>query len=436
MNESVLGIMACLFLLAFTFTGIEMAFAIGITGFVGFAWLSGFEAAGNIVAQDLLDNFTSYGLTVFPLFLLMGYIANNSGIAQRLYGAAHKFVGQIPGGLAMATVVAATMFKAMCGSTLATAATFSKVAVPEMIRYRYSRKLSTGIVASVGTIGILIPPSIGMIIYGVITEQSIGRLFLAGILPGLMIAALFMVVIYVWCKIDLTVGPKSVEKFGWKEKARALPEFVIVLVVFIGIIGGIMKGFFTPTEAGTIGIIAVLGLALSRRSLTLKVFIKSVDDSLRSAMMVYLLLACSVIFGHFLTITEILRLTSDFLTSLPIHRSIIVVTMLFFYLLGGSFIEDTAFMILATPVLFPALLNLGYDPIWFGVMVGITIMVGTIIPPVAIGVFIVKQITGESLGTVYKGVAPFLASLVLAGVLVFIFPEIATFLPTKLMGGR
>jgi C4-dicarboxylate transporter, DctM subunit len=434
MNEFALGILACIFVLVFLLTGIELAFAIGITGFVGFAWLSGFDSAGSIIAQDIFDNFTNYGLTVFPLFLLMGYIANNAGIAQRLYGAAHKFVGRVPGGLAMATVVAATMFKAMCGSTLATAAAFSNFAVPEMMRYRYSRKLSTGIVASVGTIGILIPPSIAMIIYGVITEQSIGKLFLAGIIPGLLIAGLFIVIIYVWCKIDPTVGPKSEEEFTWKEKARALPEFFVVLIIFVGIIGGIMKGFFTPTEAGSIGTLAALVLALSRKSLTLGVFVKSVDESLKTALMVYLLIACSAIFGRFLTITEIPQYTSDLLASLPVHRSLIMVGILFFYLLGGSFIEDTAFMILATPVLFPALPKLGYDPIWFGVMVGVTIMVGTIIPPVAIGVFIVKQITGESFGTIYRGVVPFLASLVFVAILLFLFPQIATFLPSKIMG--
>jgi len=434
MNEFVLGVLACIFVLVFLLTGIELAFAIGITGFVGFAWLSGFDSAGSIVAQDIFDNFTNYGLTVFPLFLLMGYIANNAGIAQRLYGAAHKFVGRVPGGLAMATVVAATMFKAMCGSTLATAAAFSNFAVPEMMRYRYSRKLSTGIVASVGTIGILIPPSIAMIIYGVITEQSIGKLFLAGIIPGLLIAGLFIVIIYVWCKIDPSVGPKSKEEFTWKEKARALPEFLVVLIIFVGIIGGIMKGFFTPTEAGSIGTLAALLLALSRKSLTLDVFVKSVDESLKTALMVYLLIACSAIFGRFLTITEIPQYTSDLLASLPVHRSFIMVGILFFYLLGGSFIEDTAFMILATPVLFPALSKLGYDPIWFGIMVGVTIMVGTIIPPVAIGVFIVKQITGESFGTIYRGVLPFLASLVFVAILLFLFPQIATFLPSKIMG--
>jgi C4-dicarboxylate transporter, DctM subunit len=434
MNEFTLGILACIFLLFFFLTGIEIAFGIAITGFVGYALLSGFEPAFNLVAQDLFDTLSSYSLTVIPLFMLMGQIAFNAGIAQRLYDAVYKLVGRVPGGLAMATVVAATMFKAMCGSTLATAATFSSVAVPQMTRYNYSKKLSTGVVASVGTIGILIPPSITMIIFGIMTEQSIGKLFLAGIFPGLLISFFFLTIIYVWCKIDPKLGPKSTMTFTTREKLRALPEFIAVAVIFILVIGGLMAGLFTPTEAGTIGTIAVLVLALIRRGLTFNGFVKSVDESLKGAVMVLILIACSAVLGHFLAITEIPQYTGDWLTALPLPRTLIMIIICLFYLLGGSFIDDLAFMILATPILFPAIPKLGYDPIWFGVMVGVTIMVGTIIPPVAIGVFVVKNITGESFGTIYKGVVPFLLSFVVVAALLFIFPQIATFLPYALMG--
>jgi tripartite ATP-independent transporter DctM subunit len=334
----------------------------------------------------------------------------------------------------MATVVAATLFKAMCGSTLATAATFSSVAVPEMTRYKYSKKLSTGIVASVGTIGILIPPSITMIIYGIMTEQSIGRLFLAGMIPGLLISLFFIGIIYAWCKIDPSLGPRSTETFTAREKLRSLPEFICVVIIFGIVIGGLMAGIFTPTESGTIGTIAVLILALSRKSLSFKGFVKSIDESLRAAVMVLILIACSAVLGHFLTITQIPQFAGDWLVSLPLPRVLIMVVVFMFYLLGGSFIDDLAFMILVTPILFPAVQKLGYDPIWFGVMIGVTLMVGTIIPPVAISVFVVKNITGESFKTVYTGVVPFLASFVVAGALLFIFPGIATWLPTLLMG--
>lgn len=434
MNELVLGIGACIFLLVFLLTGIEIAFGIVMVGLVGYALLYGFDAAYSLMTQDFFDVLSSYSLTVVPLFMLMGQIAFNAGIAKRLYDSAYKLVGRVPGGLAMATVVAATLFKAMCGSTLATAATFSSVAIPEMTRYRYSKKLSTGIVASVGTIGILIPPSITMIIYGIMTEQSIGKLFLAGLLPGLLISACFIGVIYVWCKIDPTLGPASAQKFTIQEKMRSLPEFIPVAIIFGLVIGGLMLGIFTPTESGTIGTVAVLILALSRKSLTFKAFVKSIDESLRAAVMVLILIACSAVLGHFLTVTEIPQIAGDWLVALPLHRVLVMVIIFLFYLLGGSFIDDLAFMILVTPILFPAVQKLGYDPMWFGVMIGITLMIGTIIPPVAISVFVVKNITGEPFGVIYAGVVPFLASFVVVGALLFLFPEIATFLPNTMLG--
>ncbi len=434
MNEIVLGVGACAFLIIFFFSGIEIAFGIAMVGIAGYALLSGFDAAYSLMAQDFFDVLSAYSLTVVPLFMLMGQIAYNAGIAKRLYDAAYRLVGRVPGGLAMATVVAATLFKAMCGSTLATAATFSSVAVPEMSRYNYGKKLSTGIVASVGTIGILIPPSITMIIFGIMTEQSIGRLFLAGLIPGLLICACFIGIIYVWCKIDPSLGPRGTETFTVREKLRSLPEFICVVVIFGIVIGGLMAGIFTPTESGTIGTIAVLALALGRRSLPFNAFVKSVDESLRAAVMVLILIACSAVLGHFLAITQIPQIAGDWLAALPLPRVLIMTFIFLFYLLGGSFIDDMAFMILVTPILFPAVTKLGYDPMWFGVMIGVTLMVGAIIPPVAISVFVVKNITGESFKTVYTGVVPFLASFVVVGALLFIFPGIATWLPALLMG--
>jgi C4-dicarboxylate transporter, DctM subunit len=434
MNEYVLGISALIFLVLFFITGIEIAFGIAIVGVVGFMLLSGFSATMYLTVQDLFDCFSSYSLTVIPLFMLMGQIAFHAGIAQRLYDATYKLVGRIPGGLAMATVAAATMFKAMCGSTLATAATFSSVAVPQMTRYKYSKKLSTGVVASVGTIGIIIPPSITMIIYGIMTEQSIGRLFLAGFIPGLLISFFFICIIYVWCKINPAIGPASTEKFTLKEKVRSLPEFISVVVIFALVIGGLMSGLFTPTEAGTIGTIAVIILALIKKGLTFKNFFMSVDESLRGAVMVLILIGCSAVLGHFLTVTQIPQVAGDWLTGLPLPRVLVMVILFLFYLLGGSFIDDLAFMILVTPILYPAVLKLGYDPVWFGVMVGVTLMVGSIIPPVAISVFVVKNITGESFNTIYAGVVPFLASFIIVGALLFIFPGISMWLPNLLMG--
>jgi tripartite ATP-independent transporter DctM subunit len=382
-----------------------------------------------MMAKDVFDTFESYNLTVVPLFILMGQIAFNAGIARRLYDTAHKFIGHIPGGLAIATVVGATVFKAISGSSVATAATFSSVAVPEMDRFGYSKKLSTGIVATVGTLGILLPPSVVLIIFGVITQQSIGKLFVAGIIPGLLIALFFVFVIVGWCKIDPSVGPKG-KKFSWRDRLFSLPEVIWPIVIFLVIIGGLLNGFFTPTEAGSVGTFAVIVFSFAKRDINLRKTAKSVLESLVTATMVLFLLAGSAVLGHFLAVTKIPMLVSDWVVQLPIHRSIIIFFVTLIYLIGGSFIDDLAFMILATPVFFPAVLKLGYDPLWFGMMIAVTVMIGVVIPPVAINVFVVKNITKVPIGVVYRGVYPFLVSLVLCGILLFIFPQLATFLPS------
>ncbi len=371
-------------------------------------------------------------LPLFPSFVLMGQIAFNAGIAKRLYSSAYRFIGHIPGGLAMATVVGATAFKAICGSSPATAATFASVAVPEMDRYNYAKKLSTGIVATVGTLGILIPPSVTLIVFGIITEQSIGKLFLAGLIPGLIIAFFFILIIYGWCKINPALGPRG-EKSTWKERVASLPEIFWVALIFVLVVGGLMEGFFTPTEAGSVGTFAVLLLSVIKRDINFKGFVKSVAESLRTACMVLMLIAGSTILGHFLAVTKIPMIASDWVISLPLNRYVVMVIISMIYQMGGSFIDDLAFMILATPIFYPAIIKLGFDPIWFGMIICITVMIGVIIPPVAINVFVVKNITKVPFSVIYSGVYPFLISLIVCAALLFLFPQLATWLPSVLM---
>jgi C4-dicarboxylate transporter, DctM subunit len=429
MSEMLVGIAGLVALLLLFATGIELGFAMALIGFVGFGYLNGFESALNLLSRDVYDVITSYGFTVFPLFILMGQIGFNAGIAVRLYGTAHKFVGHIPGGLAMATVIGATGFKAICGSSAATSATFAGVAIPEMDRYGYDRRLSTGIVATVGTLGVIIPPSVTLIIFGIITEQSIGRLFVAGILPGLIIALFFLGIIYGWAKINPAVAPRS-DRSTWGERIRSLPEVVWVLAVFLLVVGGIMQGFFTPTEAGGVGTFAVLLLALIKRDMTWKKYMTSVKEGLRTAIMVLMLVAGSSILGHFIAITNIPQNIADWVVALPLNRYMILILICIIYEIGGSFIDDLTFMILATPIFYPAVLKLGFDPIWFGILLGVVLMIGVVIPPVAICVFVVKNITKESMGTIYKGVTPFLISLGLMWILLLLFPQLALWLPT------
>jgi len=432
MSEPLIGIIGLAFLLLLFPTGIELGFAMAMVGFVGFSILVSPQAAMSMLAKDFFDVFCSYGYTVIPLFILMGQVANNAGIARRLYDAAYRFVGHVPGGLAMATVGGATVFKAICGSSSATAATFAGVAVPEMDRYNYDRRLSTGVVATVGALGMLLPPSVTMIVFGVITQQSIGRLFLAAIVPGLLIAFCFVLVIAVWCRINPKLGPHG-QRSSWKARLAALPECFYVVAVFVAVIGGLMKGLFTPTEAGSVGTVAVLLLALAQRDLTLQRFGRALDASLRSACLTLTLIAGSTVLGHFLARTRIPMIAADWITSLPVPPSVVMILICLAYLIGGSFVDDLAFMVLATPIFFPAVLKLGFDPLWFGMIIGVTMMIGVVVPPIALNVFVVRSITKAPFRTIYHGVYPFLCSMVLVAILLFLFPRMATFLPNHLM---
>ncbi len=432
MNEVAIGITGLAVVLLLFLTGIELSFAMSLVGFVGFSVIVSWKAGLNLLAKDFFDVLSNYGFTVIPLFILMGQIAFNAGIAKRLYAAAYKFVGHIPGGLAMATVVGATAFKAICGSSPATAATFASVAVPEMDAYNYDKKLSTGVVAVVGTLGVLIPPSVTLIVFGIITEQSIGKLFLAGLVPGLIVALFFIVIIYGWCKINPALGPKG-ERSTWSQRFKSLPEVIWILVIFLLVIGGLMQGFFTPTEAGSVGTFSVLVLSVAKRDINFRGYLKSVAESLRTACMVLMLIAGSVILGHFLAVTKIPMIAADWVATLPFNRHIIMVIISLIYLLGGSFIDDLAFMVLATPIFYPVIIKLGFDPIWFGMIISLTVMVGVVVPPVAINVFVVKNITKVPFNVIYSGVYPFLLSLLFCAMLLFLFPSLCTFLPNALM---
>lgn len=433
MSEISIGLLGICVLMVGFLTGIELGIGMTIVGFIGLGYLGTWSSASNQIVKDFFDTFTNYGFTVIPLFILMGQAAMHSDIARKIYNSAEKFVGHVPGGLAMTTVAGATLFKAMCGSTLATCATFAGVAIPEMNRAGYSKKLSTGVVASVGTLGMLIPPSVPLMIYGIITEQSIGQLFLAGILPGLLVSILFVAVILGWCKIDPSIA-RPTPRSTWKERVKSSPEFLWVGIIFILVIGGLMAGWFSPTEAGSIGTAAVLLLAYAKRSFSFISLVKSFEESLRTSCMVLLLIGGSVVFGHFLAVTSIPFVVADWIVGLSINKTIVMVMIICIYLIGGSFIDDLAFMILATPIFYPVIVKLGYDPLWFGIMIGVTIMVGVLIPPVAIAVFVVKNITGEPFSLIYSGVYPFLIALVACFILLFLFPGIATWLPSFFSG--
>jgi tripartite ATP-independent transporter DctM subunit len=298
-----------------------------------------------------------------------------------------------------------------------------------MERYGYDRKLSTGIVATVGTLGVIIPPSVTLIILGILTEQSIGQLFLAGLIPGLIIALFFIGIVYGWARINPAIAPMS-QRSTWRARVRSIPEVFWVLIVFLLVVGGIMQGFFTPSEAGAVGTFAVLLLAVVKRDMTFKTYFKSLKEALRTSIMLLMLIAGSTVLGHFIAVTTIPQAAADWIIALPLNRYLIMILICLIYELGGSFIDDLAFLILATPIFYPVALKLGFHPLWFGIVIGVVAMIGVVIPPVAICVFVVKNITKVPMGIIYKGVAPFLISLILVWGLLFLIPQLALWLPS------
>lgn len=301
-----------------------------------------------------------------------------------------------------------------------------------MDRFGYDKRISTGTVATVGTLGSLMPPSVGMVIYGLITETSIGKLFLAGIIPGLIVAFTFVLTLYFWCKLYPAMGPKG-ERSTWKQRFAALPPVIGVLVIFVVVIGGIMMGYFSPSESASVGVFAVLVMVVAKKEMDLKRFMTSVMHSIRIGCMVLTLIASATVLGHFFAVTRMPYMVAEWLGTLPIHGIVIIMIILLAYLVGGSFIEDGAFFILATPIFFPIVKNLGYDPVWFGVVVQTTMMIGIILPPMAVCVFVVSGITKVPLATVYKGIYPFLVGLVICNLLFLFVPKISLWLPNLLM---
>jgi C4-dicarboxylate transporter, DctM subunit len=279
---------------------------------------------------------------------------------------------------------------------------------------------------------VLLPPSMVLIVFGIITQLSIGKLFLAGVFPGLIMAFFFGAIAYGWCRINPAVGPKS-DRFPWKDRLATIPGNIWPIIIFLMIITGLMKGVFTPTEAGSIGAFAVLALCAVRRDINFKGFLKSVFESLRTASMVQIMIAASVVLGHLITVTDISKITAEWIVALPVHRVIIMLVIFFIYLIGGSVIDDLAFMILATPIFFPAMVKLGYDPVWAGIMIALTVCIGSVIPPVALCVFVVKNITKEPMSVIYAGCYPFLISMFLVIALLFVFPQITLWLPSVMM---
>ena len=430
MNPVHAGIIGIVLLIVILFSRFPVAFCMALVGLLGFGYLVSPQAALNIIAKDFYTVFSSYGLTVVPLFVFMGQILFYAGISRKLYDAAHAWLGQYKGGLAMATVGACASFSAICGSTNATAATMATVALPEMRRFKYRDELATGVVAAGGSLGILIPPSVIFIVYGIMTEQSIGKLFMAGILPGILLSALFILTIYIWVTLSPKMAPRT-EKQSFKKKIRALTGLIEVIILFVLVMGGLFLGIFTPTEAGAVGALGGLVIPLVRRQLTWQGFLQAIYSSTLTTCMIFMIVAGATVFGHFLAVTTIPSVLSAWVVGLPLPPWAVMIVVRFFFCLGGCFMDALGMILLTIPIFFPVAVALGYDPIWFGVVIVLVTELGVITPPVGINVYVVSGIAKDvPLEIIFKGALPFVLTLLAYLIIMIFFPQIALFLPS------
>lgn len=429
MSPILVGIIGIVFLIAILFSKFPVAFCMALVGLLGFGYLVSPEAALNIIAKDFYTVFSSYGLTVVPLFVFMGQILFYAGISRKLYDAGNAWLGHYKGGLAMATVGACACFSAICGSTNATAATMATVALPEMKRLKYRDELATGVVAAGGSLGILIPPSVIFIVYGIMTEQSIGKLFMAGIFPGILLAALFILTIYIWVSINPQMAPR-IQKQSLQAKVRSLTGLIEVIILFVIVMGGLFIGVFTPTEAGAVGALGGVVIPLVRRQLTWQGFLQALYTSTMTTCMILMIVAGATVFGHFLAVTTIPSVLSSWVVSLPLPSWAVMIVVMFFFFIGGCFMDALGMILLTIPIFFPVAIALGYDPIWFGVVIVLVTELGVITPPVGINVYVVSGIAKDvPLEIIFKGAIPFVLTLLAYLVLMVLFPQIALFLP-------
>ena len=432
MTPITIGLIGIGVLLLALFIGIPIAFALALVGVLGLCFLVGPTAALGILPRDIFEEFYSYPLTVITMFVLMGSYAFASGMGKRSYDTSHTVLGHLPGGLAIASVGAATAFGAVCGSAAATAATIGKIALPEMKHYKYGDTLATGCVASSAGLGILVPPSSAFIVYGVLTEQSIGKLFVSGIFPALILAALFTVAIVLACLRNPALAPPGA-RTSWKEKVISFAGLSDTLILFVVTMGGLFTGWFSPTQAGAVGAGGTLLIGIARRQLDWQEFLMATKDGLVIACMVLCLIAGATVFGHFMALSTVTTSLLQWMTGLPLPPIGILAIMSAVFFIFGCFIDTMPLIVILVPLFFPVVTAFGFDPIWFGVIIVLLAAVGLITPPVGVAAFVVKGVAQDvPLESIFKGVLPFIAAYVLTLAIVMIFPQVATFLPSMI----
>lgn len=434
MTDLAIGVCGIVALFGLMILRTPVAFAMLLTGFFGVWWLDGLRRATAILFTETYSSISNYNLIVVPMFVLLGNIASEAGFSRALYDAAHAWVGRFRGGLASASVIGCAAFSAVSGSSVATAVTIGRVALPEMKRYGYAPGLSTGAIAAGGTLGFLIPPSTGFVIYAILTEESIGRLFMAGILPGLLMALLFIAAIWLVTLLDPKAGPRG-KAVNVAERLRLFARAAPLIGVILVSIGGIYLGVFTPVEASGIGAGLVILIAFGTGNLGGGAFVKAVGETVRTSAMLYMIVVGANVLNPFLAITDIPMALGEMLTTFGLGAYGTLAVILLSYVVLGMFLDGLAMLVVTIPIYYPVILALGFDPIWFGVIVVIVIEMGMITPPVGLNVFVVRGVAGDvPLSTIFAGVVPFLIAMILTLLLIIAFPGIALMIPNSMFG--
>jgi tripartite ATP-independent transporter DctM subunit len=431
MSPVFIGTIGLALLLFFLAIRMPVGYAMAVIGLSGFIFLVSTEGGLTMAARATWGQFASYNFSVVPLFILMGQFSFSSGISSRLYKSAYNWLGHMRGGLAMATIGACAGFAAICGSSTATVATMGAVSLPEMKKYKYDMGLATGSVAAGGSMGILIPPSVILIIYGIMTEQSIGRLFAAGFIPGLLEAFLYIVTISIICKLNPNLGPRG-PKTPFKQKVTGLwGGTAETFAIFVLVIGGLFGGWFTPTEAAGVGAFAVMCLSITMRRLNWKGFTDSIYTTTSTTAMIMVIVLGAIIFNKFIAVTRVPFALADWVVGLNLPPLVIMGMIIIVYLIGGCFMDALGLILLTVPIFFPVAVKLGFDPIWFGIIITRISEIGVITPPVGINVYVMKGVaTDVPLHTIFRGILPFLAADVISIGLLLSIPQIALFLPS------
>ena len=429
MTEASIGLLAMLIL---AFARVPLAIAMGLVGFAGLWWMRGLNPALASVTSTVYEAGFEYTLSVVPLFILMGNFVTRAGMSRELYRAAYTLVGHFRGGLGMATVMACAGFGSVCGSSIATAATMTKVAYPSMKDHGYSGQLAAGAIAAGGTLGILIPPSTILVIYGLVTETSIGKLFAAGMVPGLLAVFMMCLTISFITWRDPSSGPAA-ERSSWAERFDAMKDVWAVAVLFVIVMGGIYGGVFTTTEGAGIGAFGAFIIALLRKSLNVSVTLDILVESARTTGMLFMILVGALVFANFVNFTTLPADLKSLVSTHNISPVAVMIAICAIYIVLGAAMEELSMVLLTLPVFFPLVVSLGFDPVWFGIVIVLVVMIGLISPPVGMNMFVVRNMLPElSTATIFKGVMPFVYTLVVVLALLVAFPQIALFLPQAL----